>query len=125
MMHVSVMMMLMQRWWGHYWRSHFLLSRGMNRGSSVGTGGYRHNGYRTPSTDLVAQSQVAAEQSAMARLIENNGNGKTRSRFSNSKPSQTVMAIDESLLHEHLSASVLPKRWITSAIASLDWDFLC
>jgi len=68
----------------------------------------------------------ATAESAMARLIENNGNGKTAVLdLVTAQPSQTVMAIDESLLHEPFHLSVLPKRWITSAIASLDWDFLC
>jgi len=35
-------------------------------------------------TDQWLNPEATAEQSAMARLIESNGNGKTRSRFSNS-----------------------------------------
>jgi len=54
------------------------------------------------------------------------GNGKTTVLdLVTTQPSQTVMAIDESLLHGcfHLSASVLPKRWITSAITSFGLGF--
>ena len=111
MMHVSVMMLsyaaLMV---GALLAIAFLVvTRGKNielRGSSVGTGGYRNNGYRLHRpTDLVDLSQVAtAEQSAMDRLIESNGNGKTAVLdLVTAQPSQTVMAIDESLLHEPLS----------------------
>ncbi|NMF64214.1 c-type cytochrome biogenesis protein CcsB [Brasilonema octagenarum] len=48
------------------------------QGSSVGTGGYRSNGYRLHKvTDLNAQpSTVAAENNGVAR-IESNNNGKT------------------------------------------------
>lgn len=111
MMHVSVMMLsyaaLMV---GALLAIAFLVvTRGQNielRGSSVGTGGYRNNGYRLHrTTDLVTQPQAAEfEQSAMARLIESNGNGKTAVLdLVTAQPSQTVGAISESLLKEPLS----------------------
>jgi len=38
---------------------------------------YRQNGYRLHRPDSGSTPNSSAEQSAMARLIENNGNGKT------------------------------------------------
>lgn len=84
MMHVSVMMLsyaaLMV---GSLLAIAFLfVSGGKNielHGSSVGTGGYRHNGYRLHrAKDLVTQPQTTAvEQSAIASSINSNGNAKT------------------------------------------------
>ena len=111
MMHVSVMMLsyaaLMV---GSLLAIAFLVvTRGQKielRGSSVGTGGYRHNGYRLHrATDLVTQPEAATvASSAMASLIESNGNGKTAVLdLVTAQPSQTVTAFDESLLQEPLS----------------------
>ena len=83
MMHVSVMMLsyaaLMV---GSLLAIAFLVVVGGKnielRGSSVGTGGYRQNGYRLHrATDLVSQAEPSASESAMANLIQSNGNGKT------------------------------------------------
>ena len=107
MMHVSVMMLsyaaLMV---GSLLAIAFLVATGGKdvelRGSSVGTGGYRNNGYRLHrSTDLVRQPQATTGQSAMASLIDN-GNGKT-AVLNLVTPSQVSAAIDKSLLMEPLS----------------------
>ena len=115
MMHVSVMMLsyaaLMV---GALLAIAFLVvTRGKNielRGSSVGTGGYRTNGYRLHrATDLVTQPQpVNIDSSAMARLIESNGNSKTAVLdLVTPKPSQTVgasvLSVQEPLSPQRLS----------------------
>ena len=111
MMHVSVMMLSYSALMvGSLLAIAFLVvTRGQKielRGSSVGTGGYRHNGYRLHrATDLVTQPEAATvAPSAMASLIESNGNGKTAVLdLVTAQPSQTVTAFDESLLQEPLS----------------------
>lgn len=110
MMHVSVMMLsyaaLMV---GSLLAIAFLVvTRGQNielRGSSVGTGGYRNNGYRLHrAKDLVTQPQPPEfEQSAITRLIESNGNGKTAVLNLVTAPSQSVEATQESFGKEPLS----------------------
>ncbi len=80
MMHVSVMMLSYSALMvGSLLAIAFLVvTRGQNielRGSSVGTGGYRHNGYRLQrATDLVTPPQAA---SPIVAMIESNGNAKT------------------------------------------------
>lgn len=99
MMHVSVMMLSYSALMvGSLLAIAFLVvTRGQNielHGSSVGTGGYRHNGYRLHrADDLVTQPQLdAVEQSALARLIE--GNGKTAVLdLVTAQPTQTVETI--------------------------------
>jgi len=60
------------------------------RGSSVGTGGYRQNGYRLHrATDLVSQPQLSAGESAMASLIQSKGKTAVLDLVT-AQPSQTV-----------------------------------
>jgi len=110
MMHVSVMMLsyaaLMV---GSLLAIAFLVvTRGQNvelHGSSVGTGGYRHNGYRLHrATDNVTPTQTASvEQSPMARMSQNNGSAKTAVLdVVTTHPTQPA-AIHESILQEPLS----------------------
>lgn len=82
MMHVSVMMLsyaaLMV---GSLLAIAFLVvTRGQNiqlQGNSVGTGGYRSNGYRLHSSgEIVSQLPVTVENNGTT-LLKNNGNGKT------------------------------------------------
>ncbi len=97
MMHVSVMMLsyaaLMV---GALLAIAFLVVVGGKnvelRGSSVGTGGYRQNGYRLHrAADLVSQPQLSAGESAMASLIQSNGKGKTAVLdLVTAQPSQTT-----------------------------------
>lgn len=83
MMHVSVMMLSYSALMvGSLLAIAFLVvTRGQNielRGSSVGTGGYRHNGYRLHrATDLVTSPQAVAEASPIVATTESNGNAKT------------------------------------------------
>ena len=108
MMHVSVMMLsyaaLMV---GSLLAIAFLfVTRGQNielRGSSVGTGGYRNNGYRLHrATDLVTQPPITEfDQSPIARFAENNG--KTAVLNLVTAPPQTLEASQESLLKQPLS----------------------
>ena len=101
MMHVSVMMLSYSALMvGALLAIAFLVVTGGKNielhGSSVGTGGYRNNGYRLHrAKDLVSQPQPASvEQSAMASLIESNGNGKTAVLdLVTAQPAQTVAAI--------------------------------
>lgn len=83
MMHVSVMMLsyaaLMV---GSLLAIAFLVvTRGQNielHGSSVGTGGYRHNGYRLQrAKDNVTPLQASVEPQPMAHMIQNNGSART------------------------------------------------
>jgi len=109
MMHVSVMMLSYSALMvGSMLAIAFLVvTRGQNielRGSSVGTGGYRNNGYRLHrATDLLTQPQQAAvEQSAMAHL-SHNGNGKTAVLdLVTAQPSETV-ALNQPLSPQRLS----------------------
>jgi len=114
MMHVSVMMLSYAALIvGSLLAIAFLIvSGGKNielHGSSVGTGGYRNNGYRLHrAKDLVTQPQPATvtniEQATMTRLIDSNGNGKTAVLdLVTTQPSQTVETISKSLPHEPLS----------------------
>jgi cytochrome c-type biogenesis protein CcsB len=84
MMHVSVMMLSYAALIvGSLLAIAFLIvSGGKNielHGSSVGTGGYRNDGYRLHrAKDLVTQLQPGTfDQSAISQAIENNGNGQT------------------------------------------------
>ncbi len=95
MMHVSVMMLsyaaLMV---GSLLAIAFLVVVGGKnvelRGSSVGTGGYRQNGYRLHrATDLVSQPQLSAGESAMASLIQSKGKTAVLDLVT-AQPSQTV-----------------------------------
>ena len=108
MMHVSVMMLsyaaLMV---GSLLAIAFLVATGGKnvelRGSSVGTGGYRNNGYRLHRpTDLVSEPQAAPTAPSSMVLSESNGNGKT-AVLNLIAPSQMLTAIDESLAQEPLS----------------------
>lgn len=83
MMHVSVMMLSYSALMvGSLLAIAFLVvTRGQNielRGSSVGTGGYRNNGYRLQrAKDLVTPPQAVVEASPIIATIESNGNAKT------------------------------------------------
>lgn len=83
MMHVSVMMLSYAALLvGSLLAIAFLIvSGGKNielRGSSVGTGGYRQNGYQLHrAKDLVTQPHSDVVDPTSSRLIENNGNAKT------------------------------------------------
>ncbi len=111
MMHVSVMMLsyaaLMV---GSLLAIAFLfVSGGKNielHGSSVGTGSYRHNGYRLHrAKDLVPQPQATAvEQSAIASSINSNGNAKTAVLdLVTAEATQTAGTIHKSPVQEPLS----------------------
>lgn len=107
MMHVSVMMLSYAALIvGAMLAIAFLVvTRGQNielRGSSVGTGGYRHNGYRLHrATDSENQLQPSAVEPAMPRR-SNNGSSKTAVLdLVTAYPSQT--AIQELLSPQRLS----------------------
>ncbi|NEQ19917.1 MAG: c-type cytochrome biogenesis protein CcsB [Microcoleus sp. SIO2G3] len=109
MMHVSVMMLsyaaLMV---GSLVAIAFLIvTRGQDiqlQGSSVGTGGYRSNGYRLHKAgELVAQSSgVGAESNGVVR-IESNSNGKTAVLDLVTVPQSQGMATAEPLSPQRLS----------------------
>lgn len=107
MMHVSVMMLSYSALMvGSLLAIAFLVvTRGKNielRGSSVGTGGYRHNGYRLHRAKDLAQPQAATVEQSAARSIDN-GNAKTAVLDLVTARSQTLEATNESLLQEPLS----------------------
>lgn len=104
MMHVSVMMLSYSALMvGSLLAIAFLVVVGGKNvelhGSSVGTGGFRNNGYR-----LHRATDAAIESPAMAQIINSNGNGNGKTAVLNlvtAQPSQTIGT--ETLVHQPLS----------------------
>ncbi|KAB8319911.1 c-type cytochrome biogenesis protein CcsB [Tolypothrix campylonemoides VB511288] len=109
MMHVSVMMLsyaaLMV---GSLVAIAFLIvTRGQDiqlQGSSVGTGGYRSNGYRLRKAgELVSQTQALADDNNGVVRIESNSNGKTAVLDLVTVPQSQAIATAEPLSPQRLS----------------------
>lgn len=109
MMHVSVMMLsyaaLMV---GSLLAIAFLIAtRGQDiqlQGSSVGTGGYRSNGYRLYKTgEIVSQSQALADDNNGVVRVESNTNGKTAVLNLVSVPQSQTITVAEPLSPQRLS----------------------
>jgi cytochrome c-type biogenesis protein CcsB len=112
MMHVSVMMLSYSALIvGSLLAIAFLVvTRGQNielRGSSVGTGGYRHNGYRlqrATGKDVVTPPEAVIAASPIVATIENNRNAKTAVLDVVTTPPQQQTAIEQTI-PQHLFAT--------------------
>lgn len=118
MMHVSVMMLSYAALLvGSLLAIAFLIVSGGKEielhGSSVGTGGYRQNGYRLQrNTDLTQLSPAVAADASNPLMLETNGNGKTAvlNVMTSSTPESSVRAHSSAPLSAADSLTLSPQR---------------
>ncbi|GAA6619608.1 c-type cytochrome biogenesis protein CcsB [Scytonema sp. NUACC26] len=109
MMHVSVMMLSYSALMvGSLLAIAFLLvTRGQDiqlQGSSVGTGGYRTNGYKLHKVgEAVSQAQALTGDNNGVTRVESNGNGKTVVLDLVTVPQSSIMTTTETLSPQRLS----------------------